>query len=104
MKNSTRTGEPEGVAVHTTAEPLNTALSAIFVVILLVEKFTVNVKLVVLVTPPPVAVTVIVLVPVGVDAAVEMFKVREQVGLQEVDVVYDAVAPVGRPVVEKDTA
>jgi hypothetical protein len=51
-----------------------------------------------------VAVTVIVLVPVGVDAAVEMFKVREQVGLQEVDVVYDAVAPVGRPVVEKDTA
>jgi hypothetical protein len=104
MKNSTRTGEPEGVAVHTTAEPLNTAPSPIFVVILLVEKFTVNVKLVVLVTPPPVAVTVIVLVPVGVDAAVEMFKVREQVGLQEVDVVYDAVAPVGRPVVEKDTA
>jgi len=60
MKNSTRTGEPDGVAVHTTVEPLNTAPSAIFVVILLVEEFTVNVKLVVLVRPPPVAVTVIV--------------------------------------------
>jgi hypothetical protein len=104
MKKSTRIGESDGVAVHKTAEPLNTAPSAIFVVILLVEEFTVNVKLVVFVTPPPAAVTVIVLVPVGVDAAVAMFKVREQVGLQEVDVVYEAVAPVGRPAVEKVTA
>jgi hypothetical protein len=87
MKNSTRTGEPEGAAVHTTEEPLNTAPSAIFVEILLVEEFTVKVKLVVLVTPPPpVPVTVIVDVPAGVEAAVAMFKVREQVGLHEVDV------------------
>jgi hypothetical protein len=64
---------------------------------------TVRLKLVVLVTPPPVTVTVIVWVPVGVEAPVAMFKVREHVGLQEVDVVYDAVAPVGRPEVEKDT-
>jgi len=69
MKNSTPTGEPEGVAVHTTEEPLNTAPSAIFVEILLPEgrdvglpvgEFTVKVKLVVLVTPPLVPATVIV--------------------------------------------
>jgi hypothetical protein len=69
MKNSTRTGEPEGVAVHTTEEPLKTAPSAIFVEMLLPEggdgrlpvgEFTVKVKLVVLVTPPAVPVTVIV--------------------------------------------
>jgi hypothetical protein len=86
MKNSTRTGAPVGVAVHTTEEPLNTAPSAIFVEILFVGEFTVKLKLVVLVTPPPVLVTVIADVPTGVEAAVAMFKVREQVGLQEVDV------------------
>ena len=37
MKNSTRTGEPEGVAVHTTEEPLNIAPLAIFVEIVLPE-------------------------------------------------------------------
>src|SRR5262245_21139217 len=96
MKNSTRTGEPEGVAVHTTEEPLNTAPSAIFVKILLpeggddgglpVREFTVKVKLVVFVTPPPVPVTMIVEVPAGVEATVAMFRVREQVGAQDVDV------------------
>jgi hypothetical protein len=96
MKNSTRTGELEGVPVHTTEEPLNIAPLAMFVEILLPEggddgglpvgEFTVKVKLVVLVTLPPVPVTVIVEVPVGVDAAVAMFKVREQVGLHDVDV------------------
>ena len=50
-------------------------------------EFTVKVKLVVLVAPPPVLVTVIVEVPAGVEAAVAMVKVREQVGLQDVDVV-----------------
>jgi hypothetical protein len=48
---------------------------------------TVRVKLVVLVTPPPVPVTVIVRVPVGVEAEVAMFKVREQLGLHDVEVV-----------------
>jgi hypothetical protein len=48
---------------------------------------TVRLKLVVFVTPPPAPVTVIVRVPVGVDAEVAMFKVREQVGLQDVEVV-----------------
>jgi hypothetical protein len=32
-----------------------------------------------------------------------MFKVREQVGVQEFDGVYEAVAPEGRPEVEKET-
>jgi hypothetical protein len=48
---------------------------------------TSRLKVVVLVTPPPVPVTVIVRVPVGVDAEVAMFKVREQVGLHDVEVV-----------------
>ena len=52
-----------------------------------VGEFTVKVKLVVLLIPPPVLVTVIVYVPAGVEAVVATFKVREQVGLQEVDVV-----------------
>jgi hypothetical protein len=33
-----------------------------------------------------------------------MFKVREQVGLQELEVAEEAVAPEGRPAVEKETA
>ena len=33
-----------------------------------------------------------------------MFKLTEQLGLQELDVVYEAVPPEGRPVVEKETA
>jgi hypothetical protein len=48
---------------------------------------TLRLKLVVFVTPPPVPVTVIVRVPVGVDAEVAMFKVREQLGLHDVEVV-----------------
>ena len=50
------------------------------------SEFTVKVKFVVLVTPPPVPVTMIVEVPAGVEAAVPMFNVREQVGVQEFDV------------------
>jgi hypothetical protein len=41
---------------------------------------------------------------VGVEDEVAMFKVREQVGLQELEVEYDAVAPLGRPEVEKESA
>jgi hypothetical protein len=52
-----------------------------------VGEFTVKEKLVVLLIPPPVPVTVIVEVPAGVEAVVATFKVREQVGVQEVDVV-----------------
>jgi hypothetical protein len=46
---------------------------------------TVKVKFVVLVLPSPVPVTVIV--PAAVEAAEAMFKVREQVGIQEFDFV-----------------
>jgi hypothetical protein len=111
MKNSTRTGEPEGVAVHTTEEPLTTAPLAIFVEILLpeggvgrfpVEEFTVKVKLVVLVTPPPVPATVIVSVPAGVDAAVAIVSRLEQVGLQ-VFCEKEALAPEGNPDAERET-
>ena len=112
MKNSTRTGEPEGVAVHTTEEPLNTAPSAIFVEILLPEggddgglpvgEFTVKVKLVVLVTPPPVPVAVIVYVPAGVEAEVAMVSRLEQVGLQVV-CEKEALAAEGNPDAERET-
>jgi hypothetical protein len=47
---------------------------------------TVRLKLVFLLTSPPAPVTVIVKVPTGVELVVAMFKVREQVGLQDVDV------------------
>jgi hypothetical protein len=42
-------------------------------------------------------------VPAGVEDKVVMFKVREQVGLQELDVEKEAVVLVGRPAVEKET-
>jgi len=65
--------------------------------------FTVKLKVVVLVTPPPVAVTVIGKVPAGVELVVLTVRVEEQVGLQEADE-KEAVAPVGRPEAEKVTA
>ena len=49
-----------------------------------VEALTVKVKVVVLVTPPPAAVTVIVWLPAGVDAAVAIVRRLEQVALQVV--------------------
>src|SRR5436309_13314827 len=63
---------------------------------------TVKLKLVVLVIPPPVPVTVMVEVPAGVEAAVEMVRVVEQVG-EHVLGENDAVASVGNPEAEKDT-
>jgi hypothetical protein len=68
-----------------------------------VGAFTVIVKLVVLVTPPPVAVTVTVKLPTGVEPLVLIVSVEEQVGLQEAEE-KEAVVPVGRPEVEKVTA
>lgn len=63
---------------------------------------TVRVKLVVLVTPPPAPVTVIVRLPVGVDAEVATVSRLEQVGLQVVRE-KEALAPDGSPDVEKET-
>src|SRR5439155_1469904 len=60
-------------------------------------------KLVVLVTPPPVPVTVMVEVPVGVDDVVEIVRPLEQVGVHTVGD-RDRVAQGGNPEAEKDTA
>jgi hypothetical protein len=65
--------------------------------------FTVKLKVLVLVTPPPAAVTVIREVPAGVELVVLMVRVEEQVGPQEVEE-KEAVAPAGRPEAEKVTA
>jgi hypothetical protein len=65
-----------------------------------VGKLTVKLKLVVLVTPLPVAETVIVEVPAGVELLVLMVKVDEQLGLQLLEE-KEAVAPDGRPAAEK---
>ena len=51
------------------------------------DDVTAKLKVAILATPPPLPVTVTVNVPVGVEDEVAMFNVREQVGLQEVDVV-----------------
>ena len=62
---------------------------------------TVKLNVVVLVTPPPVAVTVMVELPAGVEAVVLTVNVEEQVGLQ-LSREKEAVAPVGRPAAEND--
>jgi hypothetical protein len=60
-------------------------------------------KVVVLVIPPPVAVTVTVEVPARVEALVLIVRVEEQAGLQ-VAAEKEAVAPLGKPAAEKLTA
>ncbi len=63
---------------------------------------TVKLKSVVLVTPPPVPVTVMREVPAGVDVMVEIVRVVEQVGEHAVGE-KTALASVGSPEAEKDT-
>ena len=64
---------------------------------------TVREKLVVFVIPPPVPVTVIVEVPAGVEPLVLTVSVEEHVRLQLAEE-KEAVAPLGRPEVENETA
>jgi hypothetical protein len=64
---------------------------------------TLSVKAVVLVTPPPVDVTVIGKFPVGVDPLVVIFNTVEQVGLQDAEE-KEPAAPEGRPETLKETA
>ena len=64
---------------------------------------TLRVKAVVLVTPPPVAETVIGKLPVGVDPLVLTVNNEEQAGPQEVEE-KDPVAPEGSPETLKETA
>ena len=62
---------------------------------------TVNINVVVLVTLPPVAVTVIGKVPPDVAAVVPRFNIEEQLRLQAV-CEKDPVAPDGKPATEKE--
>ena len=64
---------------------------------------TLSVKAVVLVTLPPVDITVIGKLPAGVDPVVVIFNTVKQAGLQEVEE-KDPVAPEGRPETEKEIA
>ena len=68
-----------------------------------VGKLTVKLNIVVFVTPPPVAVTVMVEFPAGVEVLVLMVSVEEQLGPQLVEE-KEAVAPVGKPEAERVTA
>ena len=63
---------------------------------------TVNVKAVLLVMPPPVALTVTKKLPVGVDPLLAILRRVEQVGVQEVEE-NEPVAPAGRPETLKET-
>jgi hypothetical protein len=68
-----------------------------------VGKLTVKPNVVVLVTPPPVAVTVMLELPAGVEPLVLMVRVEEQVGLQLAEE-KEVVAPAGSPETENETA
>ena len=68
-----------------------------------VGKLTFRLNVVVLATPPPVAVTVMVELPASVEPVVLMVRVEEQAGLQLVDE-KKAVAPMGKPEAERVTA
>ena len=63
-------------------------------------KLTVKLNVVALVSPPPVAVTVMLELPARVELLVLMVIVEEQAGLQLFEE-NDAVAPVGKPEAEK---
>ena len=63
---------------------------------------TVNVKAVLLLIPPPIALTVTGKFPVGVDPVVLILSIVEQAGVQEVEE-NEPVAPVGRPVTLNET-
>jgi hypothetical protein len=66
----------------------------------IVGELTVKLNVVVLGTPPPIAVTVMVELPAGVEPLVLMVKVEEQVGLQLAGE-NEAVVPAGSPEPEK---
>jgi hypothetical protein len=71
--------------------------------VLTVGRLTVKLNVVVLVTPPPDAVTVTLELPAAVELLVLMVIVEEQLGLQLVEE-KDAAAPAGKPEAEKVTA
>jgi hypothetical protein len=71
--------------------------------VITVGRLTVKLNVVVLVTPPPDAETVMVELPAVVELLVLIVSVEEQVGLQLVEE-NEAVAPVGKPEAENVTA
>jgi hypothetical protein len=71
--------------------------------VVIVGRFTAKLNVVVLVTPPPDAVTVMVELPAAVELLALMVSVEEQVGLQLVEE-NEAVPPVGKPEAENVTA
>jgi len=92
------------VAKVTDAEPVKLPPFGLIVGVASVGRFTVKLNVVVLLSPPPIADTVIVDVPAGVVPAVVLIvNVEEQVGLQLADE-KDAVAPAGKPAAENVTA
>ena len=68
-----------------------------------VGRLTVKLNVVVLVTPPPDAVTVMVELPAAVELLALIVTIEEQVGLQLAEE-NEAVAPVGKPEAENVTA
>ena len=91
-------------AIVTDTEPVKLPPFGLIVGVATVGNATVRLNVVVLVTPPPTADTVIVEVPAGVVPAVVLIvNVEEQVGLQLADE-KDALAPAGNPDAEKVTA
>jgi hypothetical protein len=91
-------------AIVTDVEPVKLPPLGLIVGVATVGRVTTRLNVVVLVTPPPTADTVIVEVPAGVVPAVVLIvNVEEQVGLQLADV-KDVLAPAGNPAVENVTA
>ena len=92
------------VANVTEVEPVKLPPFGLIVGVATVGRATFKLNEVVLVTPPPTADTVIVVVPAGVVPAVVLIvNVEEQVGLQLADK-KDALAPAGNPDAENVTA
>ena len=93
------------VAIVTDTEPEKLPPLGVIVGVVTVEivvgAVILNVKLVLLVMPPAIAVIVIKKFPVGVDPLVAMLRTVEQVGVQDAEE-NDPLAPEGRPATVKD--
>jgi hypothetical protein len=87
----------------TEAEPVKVPPLGVIVGVATIGKFTIKLNVVVLVTPPPFAVTVMVALPAGVEAVVLMVNIEEQFGVQLPEE-REAVVPAGSPEAAKETA
>jgi hypothetical protein len=92
------------VVIVTEIEPVKLPPFGVIIGVAAIGKFTVKLNVVVRVTPPPLADTVMVDVPAGVTPrVVAIVSVDEQVGLQ-LPGENEAVVPAGNPEAEKATA